>query len=63
MTFTPTYLSMADFDWPTRVTLTWYPVHGNLLCARSTTRGIQLNSDDRDHGDANTFKKSNQFSV
>ena len=44
----------VDFDWPTRVTrviLKWYPVCGNLHCARSTTRVIQLNSDNCDHGD------------
>ena len=44
----------TDFDWPTRViriTLTWCPVDGNLHCARSTTKVIELNSDDRDHGD------------
>ena len=41
--------SMPDFDWPTRVarvTLT-----SGLRCARSTTKVIQPNSDDRDHGD------------
>ena len=45
---------MVDFDWPipvTRVTLTWYQVYGNLYCARNITRVIQMNRDDRDHGD------------
>ena len=28
---------------------TWYPVYDHLHCARSTTRVIQLNTDDRDH--------------
>ena len=36
----------ADFDWPTQVTC----VVSGLCCARSTTRIIQPNSDDRDHG-------------
>ena len=46
----------ADFGWPTwvsPVTLTWYQVYGNFHCARSTPRVIQLNCDDRDHGDNN----------
>ena len=47
-------VSLLDFHWPTqttRLTLRWYPVYDNFHCARSTTRVIQLNSDDRDHGD------------
>ena len=43
----------ADFDWATRVTRvnpTWYPVYNYLHCACSTTRVIQLNTNDRDHG-------------
>ena len=45
--------TLANFDWPTRVTrvnLTWCQVYGNLHGVRSTTKVIQLNSDDRDHG-------------
>ena len=42
---------VADFDWATRVTRV-----SGLRCARSTTRVIQLNSDDRDHGDKALMK-------